>query len=129
MRGTRLPKKSNAKKRKRMNTVRIKNEINRILYHSDPKAFPDKQLLTITVDSKKAHHLSFLKAFTKWRSIGTWKDFPDEHDTVIEVEYREDARESNGNRLRGLFNLLNREVIGEELLYMRTVPVEVSSLM
>lgn len=128
MRGTRLPKKSNSMRRKRMNVIRIKNEINRILYHSDAKAFPDKQLLTITVDSKKAHHFNFLRGFTKWKSIGTWQDYPDEHNTVIEVEYREDASESNGRRLKALLNMLNKEVVGEELLYMRTVPVEVSSL-
>jgi hypothetical protein len=115
-------------RRKRMNVIRIKNEINRILYHSDAEAFPDKQLLTITVDSKKAHHFNFLKGFTKWGAVGTWKEFPDEHNTVIEIEYRENARESNGKRLKALLNLFNMQVVNEKLLYMRTTPVEVSSL-
>lgn len=128
MRGTRLPKKSKAMRKNRMNTIKIKNEINRILYHSDVATYPDKQLLTITVDSKKAHHFNFLKGFTKWGAVGTWKEFPDEHNTVIEIEYHEDARESNGKRLKGLFNLLNKEVVGEEKLYMRTMDIAVSSL-
>ena len=115
-------------KNHRMNVVKIKNEINKILYHSDSATYPDRQLLTVTVDSKKAHHFNFLKGFTGWKAVGTWKDFPDEENTVIEVEYNENARESNGKRLKGLMKLLNREVVGEELLYMRTTPVEVSSL-
>lgn len=115
-------------KKNRLNIVKVKNEINRILYSSDPKCCPDKQLLTIIVDSKKAHHFNFLKGFTEWKAVGSWHEYPDEHNTVIEVEYHEDKAESQGKRLRGLLKVLNEEVIGEEKLYMRTEDIAVSSL-
>lgn len=106
----------------------IKSQINQILYQSSPLKYPDHQLLRVVVRSDKAHHLNFLKGFTEWKAIGTWQDYPDEHNTVIEVLYREDACESNGKALKSLLDNLNKQVIGEERLFMITLPVEVSSV-
>jgi hypothetical protein len=119
---------SRKSKDRRMNMLRVKNDINHILFNSSPSTYPDKQLLTIIIDSKKAHHFNFLKGFTEWHAVGTWKDYPNEHNTVIEVEYHEDKDESNGKRLRELLRVLNSQVIGEDKLYMRTEDIAVSSL-
>jgi hypothetical protein len=112
----------------RLAVADIKSKINDILYESSPSKYPDHQLLRVVIRSDKAHHLSFLKGFTEWKAIGTWQEYPDERNTVIEVVYREDACESNGKALKSLLDNLNKKVIGEERLFMITLPVEVSSV-
>jgi hypothetical protein len=128
MKRSRLSRKAAKPRGGRLAVDKLKNEINDILYRSDPAKFPDHQLIRVVVRSDKAKHLAFLKGFTEWRAIGTWQDYPDEHNTVIEVVYREDANESNGKRLKALFDSLNKAAIGEERLFMITLPVEISSV-
>ena len=59
---------------------------------------------------------------------GTWQDYPDEHNTIVEVQFREDKDETNGKLLVKLFGELNDAIIGEEKLYVSTYLVEVTSL-
>lgn len=128
MRRARLSRGKNKRKVSRLSVDKIKSEINRILFKSSSSRFPEHQMLRVVVRSDKAHHLDFLRGFTEWRAIGTWQDYPNEHNTVIEVQYREDADELNGKRLVGLFEKLNKAVIGEEKLYVSTYPIEVTSI-
>lgn len=128
MRRLRLSRKASKPRGGRLSVAKLQSQINDILYRSDPAKFPDHQLIRVVVRSDKAKHLAFLKGFTEWRAIGTWKDYPDEHNTVIEVVFREDENESNGKRLMVLFDKLNKAAIGEERLFMISLPVEVSSV-
>jgi hypothetical protein len=128
MRRKRLSRKCSKPRVGRLAAADIKAQINQILYQSSSLKYPEHQLLRVVVRSDKAHHLQFLKGFTEWRAVGTWENYPDEHNTVIEIQYHEDACESNGERLKNLFAQLNDVVIGEEKLFFSTYPIEVTSL-
>lgn len=109
-----------------------KSEINEIVY-GDEKGNKkpdqvDKEVLSIVILRDKANYLDFLKGFTKIDVEGTWKNYPNEKNFQYDVEFLDSKDEYYGNRLMQLFNELNDNEIGEDVLYVRTVPVEESTL-
>jgi hypothetical protein len=94
----------------------------------------DKEILTIVVHEDKFHHLNFLKAHTDWSATGFWKEattgkkYDEEENIVLQIEFLDTPSESVGRKLMKLFKRLNQLEIGERALYVRTTPVEESSL-
>lgn len=109
--------------KKRTKAESIKQEINRLLYQPTPSQ-RDKELLTITILSSKAHHFRFLQAYTHFNAVGEWKQFKGEKNTMIEIEFKDTKDERVGNRLMALFERYNGLVVHEDLLYVRTEPIE-----
>jgi hypothetical protein len=105
----------------------VVDRINDILYHPSSDQ-TDPEILEITILATKQKHLDFLKeAKTKWPVVGDWKDFH-EKNLLAEVQFKDSNDERYGKELMGLLNELNDRLIGEELLYARTVPIEESTL-
>lgn len=88
----------------------------------------DSELLTVVLLREKAEHLKFLKGFTKWNSVGTWMEYPNEKNVTLEVQFKDTHNEEVGKRLMKLFKALNRREIKEKTIYCRTVPIEETTL-
>ena len=56
------------------------------------------------------------------------KEYPDERNLQLDIEFRDRPDEAVGNRLIDLFQQLNKRKIKEELLYLRTADIDESSL-
>jgi len=125
-----------SKKTESMSVSEIKGCINKLVY--DPQqAQKDKELLSIVVLRKKAKHFDFLEGYTRWRTVGSWREiqegkvvheFPEEKNVQLDIEFKDKPDESVGTRLMELFKEFNTKEVDEELLYARTVPIEESSL-
>jgi len=120
-----------------MSISEIKACVNKLMFDPD-KAQTDKELFTGVILRSKKQHFDFLQGFTKWNSIGSWrqvdskgevvKAYPNEDNITFEVEFRDTPDERVGNKLMDLFGEFNRRIVKEELLYTRTMPIEESSL-
>jgi len=129
--GAEVVKKTFKKKEKRKKVdyakgMSTEDSISRILY-SPKKDAVDKEILTIEVPRNKSHHLNFLKAYTKFNTKGVWKGIQD-NNIQIEIEFKDAKDEHYGNELMNLFRKLNKDKIKEQVLYVRTEPVEESTL-
>lgn len=95
----------------------------------------ENELLTITMTRLKAYTLQpYMKAVTESSGKGTWFD-PENisHDqssdnVILEVEYREVASEMVGNAIKSALDLINILEINEQILYIRMMNIEQSSL-
>lgn len=101
-------------------------QINKILYKPN-KEQKDKEVLTIEIPKEKSKHLKFLEAYTRFPTQGVWKKIKD-NNIQYEIEFNDSKNEKYGKKLMKLFNKLNKEKINEDLLYVRTEPVEESTL-
>ena len=113
--------------RRSTDTQEIQREINKLIYHPTP-AQTDRELLTITVLTSKEPLFHFLEGYTELKAKGTWHAYKDENNTQIQIEFKDTPSETVGNRLIQLFNEYNKLAVKEELLYVRTEPIEESSL-
>jgi hypothetical protein len=107
--------------------IAVQNEMNRLLFHPT-KMQVDKELLTITVLRTKAHNFNFLEGYTTQTAVGKWQTYVDEHNAVISIQFKDRKDEKVGLRLMRLLKLYNTLVVGEQLLYARTEPIEESTL-
>ena len=121
------------KKRMKEKAEKIQKEIVRLLdfyslkkYKGEP--LKDREELKIVVLRTKLKHFRFLQGFTKWNAIGTWKGFKDEKNYVITVQFADTPSEYVGQRLIELFKQYNKLVVGEQLLFVETTPVEETTL-
>jgi len=105
---------------------KTENQIGKILYEPN-KEQTDKELFTIAIIKEKEKDLEFLEAYTKYKTEGVWKQYKDKN-VQYEIEFKDSKDEKYGNKLVELFKKLNELKIKEELLYVRTAPVEESSL-
>ncbi len=104
----------------KMSTKEVKRCINKLLYKS-PKGAKDRELLSIVVLRRKMKHFKFLTGFTKWRTVGSWrqidkqgrvvKEFPDEKNMQLDVQFKDMRDESIGKRLVDLFKVFNKRVV------------------
>jgi len=108
-------------------TTEIQREINKLIYHPSSDQ-TDKELLTITVLKSKEYFFHFLEGYTELKAKGTWKTYQDENNIQFQIEFRDTPSEAVGNRLIQLFEEYNHLAVKEELLYVRTEPIEESSL-
>lgn len=113
-----------------MSPEEIRSEINELLYIMPDRCksvATDPELLTITVLQSKSRHFDFLKGDTNFRTVGTWEGMT-EPNITREIQFKDTKKEEIGNRLKDLLGGYNKKVVGEQLLYFRTVPIEETSL-
>ena len=111
-----------------LSSEEIKEELNKLLFNP-PKELnaTDKELLTIIIRRDKAGLFDFLKAFTKWKVVGLWES-QEEKNLQIDIEFKDNREECIGNRILHLLYAYNKKIVGEEILYARTVPIEEGTL-
>jgi hypothetical protein len=100
--------------------------INRLLFNPYKDAI-HREVLTIQVPESKEKVFDFLKAYTKFPTEGKWKQYKD-NNVQFEVEYKDSDDDRYGEELLTLLEKLNKEKIGEEQLYARTMKVDESTL-
>lgn len=94
----------------------------------------EQELLTMTIPRYKAVALDFMKATTEIGGLGTWQD-PDSisnddraDNILLQVEYGEIASERIGDAILTTLSLINNLEVNEQVLYVRMINVEQSSL-
>jgi len=93
-----------------------------------------QELLTVVLPRHKADALDFLRASTEMAAEGTWHDpqnvSNDEHadNAVLEVQFGEVESEAVGTGILAALRLINELEINEQVLYVRMVNVEETSL-
>jgi hypothetical protein len=94
----------------------------------------EQELLTMTLPLFKAAALDFMKATTEIGGLGTWQDphgvsNDDRAETVLlQIEYGEIANERMGDYILTTLSLINNLEVNEQILYVRIINVEQSSL-
>lgn len=114
----------------KMSPSEIRSEINELLFDERVRGIygaNDPELLTIIILEDKAHFFDFLVAGTRWEVRGRWHQYR-ETNQLIQVQFMDNGDEAIGNRLMHLLYEYNVKVVGEELLYVRTTPIEEGTL-
>lgn len=121
--------KRNVKTKTKMTPTEIKGRINTLIY-DPPKSMNanSPEVLSIVVLRSKKHYFNFLKGKTRWNVVGDWEGYPNEENVQLDVQFKDTIDDRIGKELIRLFKAYNKEVVGEELLYVRTVPVEETTL-
>jgi hypothetical protein len=94
----------------------------------------DHEVMTITVVQPKNNEFQFLRDHSRFGAVGTWfndkkgNKYMNEKNTMIQVEFLDTPSEKVGNELIKLFDQYNKDFVKEDSLYVRTEPVEESSL-
>lgn len=106
--------------------------INKLIFNPG-KSQTDPELFEAVVLRDKLHHFNFLKGRTRMKAIGDWEDpagdkYDEEKNVVIQVQFNDTKSEKVGKELTKRFKKLNNDLIGELLLYTRTIPIEETSL-
>ena len=106
--------------------------INELIFNPG-KSQTDPELFEAVVLRDKAHHFNFLTGRTRIKAIGDWEapegdKYDEEKNVVIQVQFKDTKKEKVGKELTKRFKKLNKELVGEKLLYTRTIPVEETSL-
>ena len=93
-----------------------------------------QELLTVVLPRHKADALDFLRASTELAAVGTWHDPQDvsnderADNVVLEVQFGEVESELVGTGVLAALRLINELEINEQVLYVRMVNVEETSL-
>ncbi|MBA7622143.1 hypothetical protein ES703_29515 [subsurface metagenome] len=113
----------------------IQDELNALIYDGavqkacDAK---DRELLSVIIVQPKAHHFDFLQGKTEWKVRGKWRrpdeGFDIERNVQLDIEFKDAPDECVGKRIIDLLKAYNTKVVGETLLYARTIPVEEGTL-
>ncbi|MBA7693827.1 hypothetical protein ES703_102416 [subsurface metagenome] len=122
-------------KPQKMSAQAIQDELNALLYDEavqkacDAK---DRELLSIIITQPKAPLFDFLTGKTEWKVRGKWRrpdnGFDIERNVQLDVEFKDAPDECVGKRIIELLKTYNTKVVGEELLYARTIPIEEGTL-
>jgi len=119
----------------RMPVQAIQDELNALIYEEEVQKAcdaKDRELLSIIIAQPKAHHFDFLQGKTEWKVRGKWKrpdeGFDIERNVQLDVEFKDAADECVGKRVIELLKAYNTKVVGEEVLYARTIPIEEGTL-
>ena len=107
-------------------------KINQLIFNPK-KQQTDPELFEAIVLRDKLHHFNFLKGRTRIKAIGDWesprkKRYDEEKNVIVQVQFNDTKNEKVGKELTRRFKKLNKNLIGEELLYTRTIPIEETSL-
>jgi hypothetical protein len=86
------------------------------------------EVLSIVVLRSKKQHFAFLKGKTRWNVVGDWEGYPNEQNVQLDIQFKDTNDDRIGRELIELFKAYNKKVVGEDLLYVRTVPVEETTL-
>jgi len=106
--------------------------INKLIFNPG-KAQVDPELFEAVVLRDKLHHFNFLKGRTRILAVGDWEapkgdKYDEEKNVIIQVQFNDTKKEKVGKELTKRFKKLNKDLVGELLLYTRTIPVEETSL-
>jgi len=106
--------------------------INELIFNPG-KSQVDPELFEAVVLRDKVHHFNFLKGRTRIMAIGDWEDpegdkYDEEKNVVVQVQFKDTKKEKVGKELTQRFKKLNNDLVGELLLYTRTIPIEETSL-
>ena len=106
--------------------------INKLIFNPS-KAQTDPELFEAVVLRDKLHHFNFLKGRTRIKAIGDWEapegeKYDEEKNVVIQAQFKDTKKEKVGKELIKRFKKLNKDLVGERLLYTRTIPIEETSL-
>jgi len=106
--------------------------INKLIFNPS-KAQTDPELFEAVVLRDKLHHFNFLKGRTRIKAIGDWEapegeKYDEEKNVVIQAQFKDTKKEKVGKELTKRFKKLNKDLVGERLLYTRTIPIEETSL-
>jgi len=119
----------------KMSVQAIQDELNILLFDGEFQRAcdaTDRELLTIIIARPKAHHFDFLLGKTEWKVRGKWRrledDFDIEENVQLDVEFKDSAEEAVGKRIIALLKAYNTKVVGEAVLYARTIPIEEGTL-
>jgi len=120
---------------KSMSVEDIRKELNSLIFDDEVRKAcqaEDRELLTIIITQPKAHHFDFLQGKTEWKVRGKWKRPDDgyeiEPNVQLDIEFKDSRDERVGKRVIRLLKEYNEKVVGEKLLYARTVPIEEGTL-
>ena len=118
-----------------MSVQAIKDELNALLYDGAVQKAckaEDRELLSIIITQPKAPLFDFLTGKTEWKVRGKWRrpddGFDIERNVQLDVEFKDAADECVGKRTIKLLQAYNTKVVGEVLLYARTIPIEEGTL-
>ena len=113
----------------------IKDELNALLYAEEVQKAckaEDRELLSVIITQPKAPLFDFLTGKTEWKVRGKWRrpdnGFDIERNVQLDVEFKDASDECVGKRIIDLLKAYNTKVVGEELLYARTIPIEEGTL-
>lgn len=121
------------KKRKLVSGIKSNMKaINKLIFNPS-KSQTDPELFEAVVLRDKLYHFDFLTGRTTIKAIGDWKDpkgekYDQEKNVILQVQFRDTKKEKVGKELTRRFKKLNKDLIGELLLYTRTIPIEETSL-
>ena len=106
--------------------------INKLIFNPG-KSQVDPELFEAVILRDKVHHFNFLKGRTRLKAVGDWEapegeKYDEEKNVVVQVQFKDTKKEKAGKELTKRFKKLNEDLVGEELLYTRTIPVEETSL-
>jgi len=106
--------------------------INKLMFNPG-KHQTDPELFEAVVLRDKKHHFDFLTGRTTIKAIGDWKDpagkkYDQEKNVILQVQFKDTEDERVGKELIRRFKKLNKDLIGENLLYTRTSAIEETSL-
>jgi len=107
-------------------------KINTLIFNPT-KQQTDPELFEAVVLRDKLHHFNFLKGRTRIKAVGDWESprkrrYDEEKNVIVQVQFNDTNNEKVGKELTRRFKKLNKNLIGEELLYTRTLPIEETSL-
>lgn len=94
----------------------------------------ERELLTLTLPRTKVDAFGFMKAATEYNVLGIWQDPAGvsndvcAENVVIEVEYGEVEGELIGHGIARAISLVNNLEVNEEVLYVRMINIEESTL-
>ncbi|GAI87799.1 unnamed protein product [marine sediment metagenome] len=118
-----------------MTTEAIQEELNKLIFDSkiqEACGAGDRELLSVIITQPKAHHFDFLQGKTEWKVRGKWRrpdnGFDIEKNVQLDVEFKDSKDEVVGKRVMKLLKAYNKKVVGEELLYARSMPIEEGTL-
>ena len=116
-------------------TKEINSNVKRInkLMFNPTKQQTDPELFEAVVLKSKVHHLNFLTGRTRIKALGDWESaqgqkYDEEKNVVVQVQFNDKPNEEVGKELIRRFKKLNKDLVGEKLLYTRTLPIEETSL-
>ena len=104
----------------------LQYQLNQLLFNPPPQA-TDWENLTIIIRKDKAHHFDFLKASTRFNVQGKWNNLTEDN-VEIQIQYKDTPSEAIGKELMEKLNQYNAIATKEEVLYVRTEPIEETTL-
>ncbi|CAK0755896.1 conserved hypothetical protein [Gammaproteobacteria bacterium] len=113
----------------------VQDRINNLLYNAkkdDGITLTEPKLLTILIRKDKEHHFKFLKDETEFGVQGVWHDKSHkifkEDNAEIQIQYLDNREGSVSKKLLDLFRQYNKNLVGEDVLYVTATPLDATSL-